>query len=269
MFMNLAFVVLTAVFSSAHLNAEEGVKDKKVSLTSLEEKSTSLAVPESGKARESTLEEVIDLMSKASKGVISEFELTELEKTEIDKLLYSIKTSGTFELNKVLDAAYDGNPVAMYIAGQCCLLGLGTVINRDSANIYFKMSASLGYAPALFEIFQIYKSSHPFLALVYLNLAVSYGHREYKDCYLLHTELLSKIASTSVVREMEMIALKKSLKISEKIAEVEKLKGTVKPGIKAMTGICSDDFIYEKDEYWKKFFDSQEAWERFFGIVCR
>lgn len=199
---------------------------------------------------------------------IAEFELSDSEKRDVEEFLSSIKTSDSFELGKILDASHEGNAIAMYIAGQCSLSGTGTSINRNVANQQFKMAASLGYPPALFEVTQMYANENqdPLLALVYLNLTISFGHKEYRDLYYQQTEMLSKVAGKKVVQEIEKIALEKTIKISKTQKEIKNHKNTYKPSL-ALIGnnVTSDDRVYS-EKYWKQFFDSQESWERFFGI---
>ncbi len=196
-----------------------------------------------------------------------EFQLSDSEKKGIKEFLQSIKTSDTFEFNKILDTALDGNEIAMYIAGQCSLLGTGTSINRKVANQQFKMSASLGYPPALFEVSQMYANENrdPLLALVYLNLTISLGHKEYRNLYFQQTDLLSKVAGKSVVDQIENISLQKIIKLSEIQKGLEQSKNTYKPAIKLLSkNITSEDCIYN-EKFWKPFFVSEEAYNQFFG----
>jgi len=136
----------------------------------------------------------------------------------VEEFLNSIRSSDSFELGKVLDAAHDGNAIAMYIVGQCSLSGTGTSINRNVASQQFRMAASLGYPPALFEVSQMYANENqdPLLALVYLNLTISFGHKEYRDFYYQQTELLSKVAGKRLVQEIEKIALEKNLTVKSR-----------------------------------------------------
>lgn len=197
-----------------------------------------------------------------------EFQFSDSEKREVEKLFDKIKGAGVFDLSKILNEAFDGDPVAMYIAGQCSLSGTCTSINRKVANTFFKMSASLGYAPALFEVFSMYTDDEhqdPLVSFVYLNLTISFGHKEYRDLYYQQTGLLSKMYGVRVVNEIERLALVKIVKINEMQKEIGRLKGTYKPAQKLMNeNIVSEDRVYN-DEYWKPFFGSVEAWKEFFG----
>ena len=195
-------------------------------------------------------------------------QLSDSEKQDVDEFLLTIKNSGSFDLGKVLDAAHDGNPIALYIVGQCSLSGTGTAINRSVANQNFKMAASLGYSPALFEVFQMYANENhdPLLALVYLNLTISFGHKEYRDFYYEQTKLLAKVSGKRVIQEIEKIALDKTIKISKMQTEIQNRKNTYKPALVLLSkNITSDDRVYG-EKYWKQFFESQESWEHFFGI---
>lgn len=200
--------------------------------------------------------------------VIAEFELSDSEKRDVEEFLNSIRSSDSFELGKVLDAAHDGNAIAMYIVGQCSLSGTGTSINRNVASQQFNMAASLGSPPALFEVSQMYANENqdPLLALVYLNLTISFGHKEYRDLYYQQTELLSKVAGKKLVQEIEKIALEKTIKISKMQNEIKNHKNTYKPALALISNnITSDDRAYG-ERYWKQFFESQGSWEQFFGI---
>jgi TPR repeat protein len=195
-----------------------------------------------------------------------EFDLSDSEKKDIEVLLEKAKTDSSSLF--ICNAAHDGNPVAMYIVGKQSELGIGGMsVNRSVANLYFSMAASLGYAPAMFEIFNMYTNENqdPLLALVYLNLTISFGHKECRDFYYHQIEQTSKIAGKSIVQEIEMIALRKTIKISEFQCEMEKLKGTYNPAIKFIGGnIVSDDHVYT-EKYWEKFFNSPELSSQFFG----
>lgn len=196
-----------------------------------------------------------------------EFQFSDAEKKEIQAFLKKIKKSDILELDKVLEAALDGDPVAMYTAGQTSLSGTGTSINREVANLQFKMAASLGYAPALHEIFSMYViEGDPLLALIYLNLTISSGHKEYRDLYYQQTEQLSKLVGKFVVQEIERIALEKIIAIANAQRDIESRKNTYKPALTLVgRNLVSGDLIYTKD-YWKKFFKSQDSWEKFYGI---
>lgn len=199
------------------------------------------------------------------------FQLSDDEKRDIEKILEQTKISGTLDLNNVLARAFDGNPIAMYIAGQCSLMGAGTIMNRAAANLYFEMAASLGYAPALYEVSSYYvcEKKDPLLSLVYLNLAISHGHREYRDLYYQQTEILTKVAGPSVVREVERIALEKTIEISKFTTKIEEKKNTYKPALSLIGGgITNLDMIYTEG-YWKQFFQSEESWKSFFGETQR
>lgn len=206
--------------------------------------------------------------SESPKSDLSDgFQLSNTEKKGLEEFLQSVQTSDTFELSKVLDAALDGDEIAMYIAGQCSLSGTGTSINRKAANQQFKMAASLGYPPALFEVSQMYANENldPFLALVYLNLTISAGHKEYRNFYFQQTDLLSKISGKSVVDEIEKISIQKIIKLAAIKNELKNRKNTYKSGIELVSkNITSEDHLYN-EKYWKQFFVSEDAYNQFFG----
>lgn len=205
--------------------------------------------------------------SHIEKKSAEEFQFSKAEKKEIQTFLKKIKTSDTFELGQVIDAALKGNPVAMYIAGQTSLSGIGTSINREAANLQFEMAASLGYAPALHEVFSMYvNEGDPLLAMVYLNLTISSGHKEYCDLYYQLTEQLSKMVGKSVVREIEKIALEKTITIANTKKDIGNRQNTYKPALTLIgQNLVSEDYIYTRD-YWKKFFESQDSWRKFYGV---
>lgn len=195
-----------------------------------------------------------------------DFELTDAEKADIEKFIESSKTSGEFTMMTVLNAAYEGNPIAMYMAGQSHISGVGATINQEAANLYYKNAASLGYSPALYEISRMYINDHQDLMLyfVYLNLTISFGHREYRDFYYSQIKLLSKITGPKVIQEIERIALEKSTQILQLQEEIKNNEGTYLPGIELIgNNIVSMDTFYDK-EYWKQFFQSDEKWKKFY-----
>lgn len=196
-----------------------------------------------------------------------EFELSTTEKREIENLIKRLdETEDSFPL-ALTNAANNGDRVAMYFAGQSSLLGIGTTINKQVATLYFKSASSLGYAPALFEIFQMYlhEKQDPLLALVYLNLTISHGHREYYDLYQKHVDWLEKFGQPLVIKEIERIAFIKSIEMEQTKSELKNKKGTYLPGLALQTrNITHLDSMYS-DEYWKEFFSSAEAWSAFFS----
>ena len=130
------------------------------------------------------------------------------------------------------------------------------------------MASSLGYAPALIELSAHYASEKGdlLLSLVYLNLVISYGHNEYRDYYYNRTKLLAKWVGIKVIKEIENIALKKTVKISQMQEKMNYLKNTFKPAIKLIgMGVTFDDSFLTK-EHWKPFFDSEDSWKQFFEI---
>jgi hypothetical protein len=195
-----------------------------------------------------------------------EFQLSQLEKEDIEKFLDTIKNSENPGLNATVDAALNGNPIAMYLTGYCSLWGTQTSINREVAKLYFAKAASLGYAPALHEISQMYVNEHRdlLLGLVYLNLTISFGHKEYRDLYYQTTKSLSEITGKKVIQEIERLSLKKYIKILEIRSDMENRKDTYKPALVFLT-IDADDKFYDRN-YWKQFFETTELWEHFFEI---
>ena len=196
----------------------------------------------------------------------SEFEFSEAEKTDIKKLIDKSKSESAESMNHIINEAFKGNPVAMYFSGYCNMWGHGTTINKQSGKMFYKMAASLGYAPALYEIFSQYcTESDPLLAMVYLNLTIGLGHKEYSNLYEELSEQIKDLGGKFVIQEIEMIALNKLIQIQETRIQQDNLKDTFMPGLKLMGthSLTFEDAKYNA-EYWRPFFDSEEEWKFFF-----
>lgn len=197
---------------------------------------------------------------------IQEFELTDIEKSEFTDFLREVgNRKGDHGLITIQEAA-KGNPIAMYIVGKQLERGVNFPINREGALGYYKDAASLGYAPALFELAIDYASKGDLLSLVYLNLTISYSHPELREAYYERINRLSKeFHEPLVAKELERIAMDKSAKIyvfQKKVFELT--KGNTVPAIFiGGEGITWEDFTYD-ETYWKKFFSSEKAWREFF-----
>lgn len=192
--------------------------------------------------------------------IFGEFELSTSEKEDIENFLNTVKTSELPGLDGIMKASLAGNPIAMWTLGQCYLGGLiGASLNHEAAYLQFRWAASLGYAPALFEIFRMYahEKQDPYMAFVYLNLTISSGHPEYREFYYQQRDKFSKLYGGKIFIEIERIALEKIIKISEIRDKISGLDGTSIPS-RVLLGndITSSDFIYN-DEYWEQFFEKE------------
>ena len=76
-------------------------------------------------------------------------------------------------MDDLANDAFEADGAALYMLGMTFLTGSnGFSIDVDNANLWFKQSASMGFAPSLNKVMWMYAEEHqnPFLALVYLNL---------------------------------------------------------------------------------------------------
>lgn len=195
-----------------------------------------------------------------------EFQFTSSEKEHMEAVLQFAKKSGKFDLNRVLEAAFDGNSYAMYIAGQCLLSGTEAPINREAANQLFKMAASIGNKPAQFELSQIYANDYqdPLLSLVYLNIVSLTRDEEFRKIYLQKEDLILKIAGERVTRKLLNIATDKHLQILDNVKELRNSENWHRFALSLMiNNIASEDHIYDK-KYWKSLFSSHNGYVQFF-----
>lgn len=162
---------------------------------------------------------------------------------------------------KTMDAlmidASTGDRAALYKMGLRFLLGTDLPINVKEANRYFAKSASLGYAPALYEISQTYVNDepNPFLAFVYLNLTISCGHEEFIRTYHSAREdiLSAGKKGQRICDEIERIALQKKIAIIKNQEFVENKQNHKKASWflswSFSSKITDEDYQYDAD-YW-------------------
>lgn len=197
---------------------------------------------------------------------IEQFEFTEIEKAEFNDFLQKVGNKKGDHGLLIIEEAMKGNPIAMYVVGKQLERGINLPINREGALAYYRDAASLGYAPALIELAIDYADKGDLLALVYLNLTISYNHPEIREVYYESINRLSKeLNEPLVAKEIEQIAMNKSGKIyGFKQKVLERTKGNTVPAICiGGDGITHGDFTYN-ETYWKKFFSSEKAWREFF-----
>lgn len=92
--------------------------------------------------------------------------------------------------------AINGDPAALWMVGMGFLTGSNELpLDTDTANGFFAQSASLGFGPAIEQMYKIHSNelNNPFLCLVYVNLAICVGHKEL--IYHYHKMLSDLIAS--------------------------------------------------------------------------
>jgi len=143
--------------------------------------------------------------SKLNSVAPGELIFTEAEKTETSK--WKNKS-----MDDLVRDAFLGDRGALYMLGMSFLLGQGGfTINVEKANQCFALSASLGFGPSISQVKNIYihDLSNPFLALVYIGLAVSSGHLELVKAYHQLRSDIYKKAGKKIVLEIEKIVSNK------------------------------------------------------------
>lgn len=151
----------------------------------------------------------------------------------------------------VIDA-FQGNAAALFTIGYFYLTGrAGLTIDSESANQYFAKSASLGFVPALDQLraMHMLDLNNPFLMLVYVNLIVSLGHREYFERYNKLRDQLVKDGGLQAANEIEKIAAHKKTYISE---FSKKVAADPKSFLKLLfaEGTISDEDVLFDNEFW-------------------
>ena len=170
------------------------------------------------------------------------------------------------EMSKWIDSSYDsliedavmGNRVALYVLGLTYLFGNGVPINISAANLYFAKSASLGFAPAINKLRFMYIEDipNPYLALVYLNMTIAFGHSELiRSYHVLIGQINEKTGSLYISQKIEKIALQK---FNEILNNQNKFKeSTCKDRfVLNLNDITTPDKDYDS-KYWKKIFGSK------------
>lgn len=144
--------------------------------------------------------------------------------------------------------AHNGDRAALYNLGEYSLLGLGDMMmNAQFANYYFAKSASLGFAPALNNIIQMYihEQANVYLGLIYINLIISFGHTEFIQIY--HNFRKAILANSvekgqNILNEIERIAMHKKIIIlkNQRLIQAEQT---------LLNNITEEDYQYD-DDYW-------------------
>jgi len=155
--------------------------------------------------------------------------------------------------NLVMDAM-NGDRAALHNLGEYFFLGLDFPIDVQMANTFFARSASLGFAPALNQIAQMYinDESNAFLGLVYKSLTISFGHTEFTPAY---HHFRSKIIENSakngqrISNEIERIATQKKAIILKNQKYIEDKQNHKKACWLSLQNITDKDYQYDND-YW-------------------
>jgi TPR repeat protein len=195
-------------------------------------------------------EEQRKINSETNPGKV-EFIYTEQEQRDILKWKQQNKS-----MDDLIRDAMNGDRVALYNLGGYFLLGLDFPIDVRQANSYFAESASLGFAPALHELAQMYinDESNVFLGLVYKNLTISFGHTEFTPSY---HDLRNKIIKDSgkngqrIINEIERIAShKRAIILKNQNWAENKQKNKESWSLSLINQITYEDYQYDID-YWQ------------------
>lgn len=154
----------------------------------------------------------------------------------------------------LMDDANSGDRGALYMIGMCNLLGCqGIPINVEMANLYFALSASLGFAPAIDKIRAMYMEDcpNPWLVLVYVNLVIASGHTEFITAYHGVRKQMVEQCGREFVQEIERIALDKYETILSNQIALEKAEDK-KKFIRGLYKITFEDAQFDT-KYWTRF----------------
>ena len=194
-----------------------------------------------------TAEEQKKINSETNSDTV-EFIYTEQEQRDIAK--WKNKT-----MDDLIIDAMNGDRVALHNLGEYFLLGLDFPIDVRRANSYFAEAASLGFAPALNQVAQMYinDESNIFLGLVYKNLTISFGHTEFTQVYHdFRSKIIKELGKKGqrIVNEIERIAAHKRAIIlkNQKCAENNQ-KNKESSLILWDKDITDEDYQYDND-YW-------------------
>ncbi len=190
-------------------------------------------------------------------------ETTELQYTkEEEKAMNKWKNKTPDEL---FTDALDGDAAALYMMGLCYLCGqMDLPINIENANEFFSAAASLGFPPAIEQLYkQHLEENNIFLFIVYLNLTASSGHSEFIMTYhKIRDTLLEKFTQNghALAKRTELIAAGKKIKISETIKNLKKIKKSEDRQKFVLDLILSNKGITQEDknlgmDYWSSIYN--------------
>ncbi len=172
--------------------------------------------------------------------------LTKNEATAIDKW----RLESMYDLTK---DAYTGDSAGLWMLGMSFLTGAANFpLNTEYANRLFSWSASLGFGPSLDQLRRMYAFDvqNSFLALVYLNLTISAGHRELLGLYQKIRSQLIEDGGLKVVNEIEKIALHKKEKILHLTSRVKNGSNDFLKIILREGAITDDDVLFDM-KFWE------------------
>jgi len=150
--------------------------------------------------------------------------------------------------------AKSGDSAALFNLGSYFLLGIDFPIDIELADHLFSKSASLGFAPSLYQVSKMYlhDKKNTFLFMVYLNLTIAFGHTELTEKY---HELRQKCLNDfgpKMTEEIENLACKKMMIILD---NQKNYKNSLdkKKWFQSMPNVVTEDIQYES-AYWEQFF---------------
>ena len=179
-----------------------------------------------------------------------EFELTKEEIAEMGKWKHR-------SMEELTSDAFNGDRGALYMLGIGYLCGTNGAIDVEKANQFFSMSASLGFGPSLNQLRAIsIENQNPWLGLVYANLVVSSGHKEFVVGYhLLRDKLLkTKKYRRKIAQIIEEISATKKKLIQKNQRGLKKAADKRQFFLGEMKNITMDDSCFDND-FWKSIWE--------------
>lgn len=172
-----------------------------------------------------------------------------------DEELKEMSKWKNMSMGDLINDSANGDRAALYNLGMYYLLGEDVPINVNNANIFFARSASFGFAPALDKLATMYlkDASTVMLGLVYKNLVIAFGHKEFlKKYHELRDKNVQDTGGESLMNAVEEIAAQKMSAILKNQINLEKAVNKKEFCIR-MKNITEGDDEYDKS-YWLKLF---------------
>lgn len=178
-----------------------------------------------------------------------EFKYTKQELAEMDK--WKNKSA-----DDLWDDAMQCERGALHLFGMGFLMGsMGLSVDVDKADLLFAKSASFGFAPSIKQlVHRHFEKENVALAMVYCNLLISCGHKEYVPFYFDTRQKMLNMGE-GVCREIERLASEKYGLILENVENVKKEQNKKEFFIRMYidgTDITSQDVLFD-DHYWVRF----------------
>lgn len=194
--------------------------------------------------------------------IFSEENSLEFVFTQEETLAMSKWNKNNLPLDDVIEEAFLCNSAALCLLGHLNLYGLsGFTIDVSEAEMFFALSASFGFAPGIDEIAiaQIRKNNNVCLALIYKNLAISFGHPEMVITYHKCREIIAKEFGNHICEEIEKVAARKKEII---IANMKKLSESKDKEKLLLQTFASENLITKEDsnlglDFWDKLLKSK------------